>query len=482
MRAWGVFGELGLRGVTNDIKVLTLKGRLFKDLAWRTVGEERARLFRDATDAYLAAHALKADSYPLINAAALALFAGEGDRASELARQVLDLIDSNPDEGETPFWREATRAEAHLLLGEQAKAEAALAAGVGKLPEAWEDHARTLEQFAAIIDAQGGDLAWLDRFRPAPSLHFSGLIGLDPDAPGLREEIDAAITSLKPGFGFGALAAGADIMIAEAAVALGARLVVTLPNPIEDFRARSIEPYGADWGKRFDVLIERAERVEHVPPGTGEEDNPFALSIDTASLVSMGQAIRNADILSSHAHALTIVAPGEAERLHVGHWRMSGRPLHRIESTRAFGGGSQTDGSEGSALDICLSAIVCFDGLSAADADVLADRNDLTPQGIGARTGFVGKPKECLAAMESAAKQHGAITGALSIDVFPHQKPGPMIVDRTDRLLQAAERGQFLTDYQSAMIARVLAADIHIEELGELASLSGPISLWSINP
>ncbi|MEM8724077.1 MAG: tetratricopeptide repeat-containing protein [Pseudomonadota bacterium] len=482
VRAWGLFGDLGLGDVTDDVRTLTLKGRLLKDLAWRASGEERAGLFRESYKTYLAAYTLKADSYPLINAASLALFSGDAERSGELAQQVLDVIDNDADEGETPFWREATRAEALLLLGEQAKAKAALDAGRKALPEAWEDHARTVEQFTAIIDAKGGDTAWLDQHRPPCSIHFCGLIGLDPGAAELREEIDAVIGRLRPGFAFGALAAGADIMIAEAAVAAGARLFVTLPNSVEEFRTTSVEPFGADWPARFDALIEGAERVDHVAPSACEEENPFALSVDTASLVSMGQAIRNADILSSHAHALTIVAPGEIERMHVRVWRESGRPQHVIETPRAAAASGSGGKANDSSSDVGLCAIVRFEGVRRDTAERVVDELGLSRLALGADEAFVGEPRKCLAAMDAIARREGTIKGALLIDVFSPKQPDPMIVDRTNRLLQAAADGQILTDYQSAMIARVLAGDLRVEEFGELASLSGPISLWSVNP
>jgi len=97
VRAWRLFRELGLDGVSDDIKTLTLKGRLLKDLAWRASGDERSNLFHQASEAYLAAHALRTDSYPLINAAALALFAGDVERSHDLARQTLRLIENDPE-------------------------------------------------------------------------------------------------------------------------------------------------------------------------------------------------------------------------------------------------------------------------------------------------------------------------------------------------------------------------------------------------
>ncbi len=482
MRAWRLFEKLGLGAVTDDAKVLTLKGRLLKDLAWRGEGDEAARLFGEASEAYLAAFELATDTYPLINASALALFAGDKDRSHDLARQVLHLLDNDPDEGETPFWREATRAEAHLLLGDRAKAENALAEGIAELPDAWEDHARTIEQFAAISGALVEGREWLDPYRLPSSLHFSGMIGLDPDAPELRDAIARAIEKLQPGFVFGALAAGADIMIAEAAVAAGARLHVTLPEAIEEFRAISVEPFGRDWGARFDALIERAEDVQCVESVSAGEGAPFALQADSAALVAMGQAVRHAEMLSSHAHAITIVAKDEDERLPAAIWSRSSRSLHRIEADRVSDGHLSSATANGTAATRSLTGLIRLVGADPRAAAKLASDHRLRTKPIATGEALLGTPSDCVRAIGSAVRELGDATGALKIAAASEDSIDEMIADRLERTVQAADAGSFVADYHTAMIAGVLAPGLHIEELGEVASLSGQVPLWSLNP
>lgn len=481
VRAWRLFGELGLGDIADDIKVLTLKGRLLKDLAWRAEEDEAKALFHDASQAYLAAYALRTDSYPLINAAALALFAGEEAQSRALAKRVLDLIEGDPEEGETPFWREATRAEAQLLLGARSEAEAALSNGVDVLPMAWEDHARTIEQFAAIIAAQNDQPDWLDRFRPPSSLYFSGMIGLDADAPGLREEIDTAIAAIRPGFVFGALAAGADIMIAEAALAAGARLIVTLPSSVDEFRARSVDPYGADWSSRFGRLIERAERVDQLRPNYDDKEAPFARLVETASLVSMGQAIRNAEILSSHAQAVTIAAPDETERLHIRRWRSSGRNLHKLETPRVANRTPPSGSKTNSGSSVGLNGLISFGEIAERDAIAMAEAHNLTRTSTMGSGCLLGDPHDCLLAFLDVSKREPSGSGCFLVEAFePADRESPAW-DRFSVLRQSAGVGQFVTDFQSAMIARVLNSEIHIEELGEVASLSGPLPVWAIH-
>ncbi|MEL7216902.1 MAG: tetratricopeptide repeat-containing protein [Pseudomonadota bacterium] len=482
VRAWRLFGELGLLGVSDDIKTLTLKGRLLKDLAWRALGDERSAFMRRASEAYCAAHALKPDSYPLINAAALALFAGDPAQSRELALQVLQLIEGDPDEGETPYWREATRAEALLLLDEPAEADAALSVGIAALPQAWEDHARTIQQFEAIIDAQGGNAEWLDKHRPPCSVHFSGLIGLDPSAEGLRDTIDRTMVELKPGFAFGALAAGADILIAEAACRAGARLHITLPNSIDQFRASSVEPFGADWVARYDTLIEQAERVDQLWPDLEEQGYPLWVAIEMATLVSMGQAIRNADVLSSVAHAVTITAPGEKERAPAELWQASGKPFHWIETAR-HSLGLSGDASAVKVDDtIAMQGLIKLRGGGAADLENAVRSFDLSRVEGADEAVFCGSPANCLAAIEHFASVGNDFAGAILVTGGSDL---PLLEAQLDQIIlldRAAEAGQFLTNAESAMIALLLKPDLCVEEFGEVTSLRGPIGLWLINP
>jgi hypothetical protein len=302
-RAWDAFVAAGL---DNEPSALTLKGRLLKDRARQAAGAERATLFAQSGAAYAQAARLRPDSYPLINAAAMALFAGDGANAAGIARDVLTLIDGDPSQGETPYWREATRAEAMLLLGRVADAQSSLAAAIKLAPKAWEDHASTLRQFAAILRETGGYTAWLDPFRPAPSLHFSGILGIAPDDAVATAAINAAIADINPGFGYGALAAGADIIAAEALVATGAELHVILPSSPEDFRNSSVVPFGSEWLPRYQALLEAAASLTLC--GNGGETSRAGIAL--ADYHAMGMAAERAMQLESRAMAIRIEPVG----------------------------------------------------------------------------------------------------------------------------------------------------------------------------
>jgi tetratricopeptide (TPR) repeat protein len=226
---------------------------------------------------------------------------GDQERAAEIAREVLERIEREPQEPETPYWRAATEAEALLLLGRLDEARAALEAAVVAAPQAWEDHASTLRQFLLIHDELGGDRAWLDMLRPPRSLHFSGHVQPDVDAPraGLDKDVVSALEWV--GFGYGALAAGPDLAIAEALLERGAQLHVVLPGDPESFAARFVDPFGSDWRQRFDAALDAAESVQFVRPIQVPPD-PSVIAL--ADEIALGSALLNAERLMGDAMQL----------------------------------------------------------------------------------------------------------------------------------------------------------------------------------
>jgi len=298
---------------------MVLRGRLLKERAYETKGEERESIFRDAATAYAAAAAASRATYPLINAASLSLLGGDLAQARAYAREVLSSLVTHPDEPETPYWRAATRAEALLLLAREAEARAAFAEAVALAPQAWEDHASTLRQFALILAEQGRDASWLDAHRPPRSLHFTGHMSFDARVARrahLDESIAAILDAEKVHFGYGALAAGADIIVAEALVARGAELHAVLPGGPEAFAAVSVDPFGKGWRRRYEALLAAAATIHTVRP---EATPPDAEMVALGDEVAMGAAAINARRLESEAIRL-VVAP-EASPAAGGPWR-----------------------------------------------------------------------------------------------------------------------------------------------------------------
>lgn len=324
-RARRLFDEAGLGSVTDDPAALGVLGRLLKDEARRAPADARTGLWRRAGDAYARAADLSGASYHLINAATLALLAGNLTTAEDRARLVLAKLDAGDTGPETPYYLEATRAEALLLLGRTDDARAALHAACRLAPEAWEDHASTLRQFALILDTLGRDAAWLAALQPPRSLHFAGRLTIADDG-GLRERIDATLADERIGFAFGALAGGADLIISEAVLARGAELHLVLPAPPDVFRADSAEPLGGDWPARYDAVLAQAATLCVVEPRLVATT---MLHIRLAAEVAMGKAVMKAGSLASGAVQLLLVDPDTTTGATAAigqHWR---RGSHR---------------------------------------------------------------------------------------------------------------------------------------------------------
>jgi len=477
-RAWALFRSSGWDAQKEDLKALTLKGRLLKDQAKLSEGAERVRLYGLAAEAYAAAAEVQRDSYPLINAAALALLGGKPERSAALARETLALIDGDPAQGENAYWRAATRAEALLLTGDETEARAALAHGIAKLPYAWEDHAATIGQFEQILAEQGKDLAWLDRHRPPPSLYFSGIIGLDEADPTLLQDIEAIIERERPGFGFGALAAGADILIAEALQKSGAELHITLPYPVDRFCELSVAPYGDQWIPRFETLVEAAARLDVLTEWPDEAERSLAVAVELADLVAMGQCVRNAGVLKSRPKALTITGRGDEPRRQHLVWADTGHDQFKIAMARQADHQSTIVSPNPDSTQI--SAILWLEDAGRDTLSVLADgAGDFQSFGDG-HYRISSNPGELIASSRALLQRDGNSRMSLVIDIMDPQMPTASLFEQASDIARAASGGAVLTDFKSAMVMLLQSGEQAIEEIGELQTASGPLSLWSI--
>jgi hypothetical protein len=433
-RAWDSFVAAGLDRA-DEIAALTLKGRLLKDRARQAVGARRARLFAEAGAAYERASAIRPDSYPLINAAAMALFAGDRVRCELIASKTLDLIAIDPLQGETPYWREATRAEALLLLGRNAEAKASLAGAVAFAQQAWEDHASTLRQFALILAEMRGPDDWLDPLRPAASLHYSGIMGIDAGDAEAVEAINRAVADIAPGFGYGALAAGADIIAAEAVLKARAELHVVLPSAIAAFKASSVDPSGANWSARFDRLIEASSSLTIC---TGDRDTSRA-GVALAEYQAMGGAAHNATLLESNAAALRIVP---ASRASIGDpWLRSGRPIVHVpvEANEAIIGPALAEGD--------LQFTLAMDEQEVVHLSTLAEAADL----------LMSAP---------------SITAAMDCSTDGRSCAKP--------LLQAAPKDTLFASCNAAMALHAEGRCARIEPMGAMAMPDGEVEVYAV--
>lgn len=504
-RAWQMFRDAGFDRVADDPAVLNLKGRLLKDEALLLGGEPRREHAREAAAAYAAAAQLAPAPYSLINAATLALIAGDTAGSRALASDVLDLL-RDGTEPDTPYWCLATEAEAQLLAGDSAAAEAALAQAIATAPEAWEDHASTLRQFGVILAEQGASAAWLDAHRPPRSLHFAGHMRLPEDTAALSDTIDALLAEERIGFAYGALAAGADLLIAERLLARGAELHAVLPGGIDAFVERSVRPHGEHWVERFERALDAAASVQEM----GEASSAaFMPSIRLADLVAMGRATMHAGLLQSEAVQL-LVGPSSIDEVgqsaHAGGlWCKAGRRQHLVPLRAPAG----PYGAERTAPRIiAVLAIDLLDSeeedFAAIDRDIagrlpalhgaLADTPPLAARWSARRLllafGGTGETYRCALAIATALASTGPFRQALHIGlataIDDPVTGGPLLIggafDLAERMLAATPPGAtFASEAFAASLAACEADAVRAEMVGEMA-LAGqlPVTLYAL--
>jgi MAP3K TRAFs-binding domain len=500
--AWALFEANGLADV-NDPTVFNVKGRLLKDFAARTSGAERRRHLLGAAAAYQASAALKPASYPLINAATLSLLAGRTEEAQRMAQAVLHLVDSRPDEPETPYYRAATVAEALLLLDRGSDAASTFRKAIAFAPSAWEDHASTLRQFGLILAAQDRDAAWLDSHRPPRSLHFGGHMSFDSKVvrrEHLDEKIAAVLEEENVGFGFGALAAGADIIIAEALLARGAELHAVLPGGVEAFAAVSVDPFGKAWRRRFDSVLSMAETVRTVRP-IGARPNPTMIGL--ADEVAMGAALMNGRRLESSAVQLLVLdSSGEtngASGRSLEIWAAGGWPQRMLTAPRE----TCRDGSEPAGDSPGPLAVLAI-STNAVLPQALADLHDRVAElPAPAVPPYLTEDRLILAypgpgeAAEAAVLLLGASSGAPSLRIGGQYGPAATFRDpfsgalRLDPAATAAAAGALasappgtacVTDDFAAALAAAGPHRPASEYIGELDAPDGgpPVGLYAL--
>jgi class 3 adenylate cyclase len=346
------FRVLGLGGESKHVKLRTdigsLGGRLAKDRAVTIEDEsEHRKQLLAAADIYEAVFKQRPDDYPLINVAALRLWAGDQERSRQAARLVLDILASKPESAHD-YWHFATLAEAHLLLGDRDAASRAIETAARREREAvregkqeviqWQAFASTrrqLERSCGMLALSGEFLAPL---RVPPLIVYAG----DRPGPRLTPEQEPALSAAmrkklaaeESHIGVGGLAAGAEILFAEALLAQRADLHVVLAFPTDMFIARAVAPYGEDWVERFERCLGKARTVKHA---TNYGYQGHSAPVRYAFRLAMGQAVLRGRSFDVGATMLTAcdagieLAEGSFDPSDdVAFWLNKGRPALNI--------------------------------------------------------------------------------------------------------------------------------------------------------
>ncbi|MFD1611307.1 tetratricopeptide repeat-containing protein [Sphingomonas tabacisoli] len=301
-QAMRLYEQSGL-AAAEDVDSRSLGARLLKDRALQHGGA--AEELKQAADAYAEAHRRTRDPFPAINAATLNLLAGDREQAEYFAQIALRAPSvAMPSD----YYGAATRAEALAILGQEAEAAKAIELALNLPGANFGARSTTLRQFELLARHQAAE----DRMRPIISrlippavVFFSGhIFKTDPIREGaIAAEIDRRLDELSVGFGYGALAAGADILIAERLLARGSTLNLVFPFREDDFIASSVAPAGDQWLKRYHAVREQAAGISFATLAQYVHD---PAQFGYGSTVAMGMARLRAMHLGTHAIQLVI--------------------------------------------------------------------------------------------------------------------------------------------------------------------------------
>lgn len=336
--------RLGLDRVRDDPDTIALGARLLKDVALAARGPRRVAFARASMRRYHELFRRFGGLYGAINAATMTLVAGDLAGGRDLAAAALEVPPPPGLTGEAAYYEGASRAEAWFLTGDIEAARAVMVEALAQAPRAYAAHASTLRQLEMLCRETGVDPGWLAPFRPPVCAHFTGHIldatgkaALDggPDSD-LRRAVDRLLRDQRVGFAYGGLAAGADLIFAEALLEAGAELHVVLPVNRESFLAVSVAPFGRDWVERFERCFARATSVRYASrdPYVGDEQ-VFAY----ASQIAMGCAVLRAQTLSTEAIQVAVwdghpVAGPAGVAVDLAYWAEGGRRRAVVEIRR----------------------------------------------------------------------------------------------------------------------------------------------------
>ncbi|MBO6797678.1 adenylate/guanylate cyclase domain-containing protein [Maricaulis sp.] len=318
-RARREFREYGLHQAELDEDLMALDARLVKAMAFEAVSEHFQPLARQSALRYGAVFEATGGSYTGVNAASMMALSGDGNQAREYARRVLSSGEVQAGNPQARYYQLASTAEAHLLLGDLRAAQVALNAALAEDPENYGAHAVTRRQLALVGSAMGLSAQSL----PLPVLprpfHYAGhifsevaeLLPAGGESNSLAGRIEQALEQHNTGAAFGALAAGADILFAEAVLRRGASLTVVLPVPVDVFLQSSVQPFGREWVRRCEHCLGEADDILET---SSDRVLISGASINLASSIAMGLARLRAEMLATEPVQLLVLDPSDPAR------------------------------------------------------------------------------------------------------------------------------------------------------------------------
>jgi len=330
------FEVLGLEAADSD-DIQALGARIAKDQALAAAAGSRRVLAERAAGMYRRIFERTGDYYPCVNAATMMLVAGHTTESTALAAAALAAVQADPTNS---YYRAASEAEARLLLGQIDAARHALKIAAGLHGGDYAALASTRRQLRLICREAGISEDLLEAIAGPLVVHYCGHRITEPAGalpaetePAVGARIVALIDREPPGFAYGALANGADILFAEALLGAGAELHVVLPFRREEFVRHSVATAGSRWTERFDLCLSRAASVTYATDGSYLGDDVL---YRYGAELAMGLALLRARYLDSPVRQIAVwdgqpPRGGAGTAVDIATWRATGRSSEVLE-------------------------------------------------------------------------------------------------------------------------------------------------------
>jgi class 3 adenylate cyclase len=362
------FERYGLHA-SEEQDIAALGARIAKDLAFETAASGRRESAIRARDLYQAIHARTGGYYAAINAATLSLVAGETKEAREAARTALAVLGRI---GERSYYAAATEGEAHLLLGDESAARAALQRAAELNGGDYSAVATTRRQLRLVCALTGIDPEVVAILAGPGVAHFCGHRIAAPGAPGrfpaeaeqgVADRIDAELTRDAPRYAYGSLASGADIMWAEALLERGAELHIVLPFVRDAFIRSSVASSGHGWIERFHRCLAAAFNVTYATDNAFVPDDAL---YRYAGQLAMGLALLRARYLDAEVRQLAVWdgkpdLGGAGTAFDVTTWRAAGQLVSVVPTAHSPRPKRAIRGADGEASGRVVRALLFAD-------------------------------------------------------------------------------------------------------------------------
>lgn len=281
----------------DDLDAQALGARMLKDQAFAGAQVDFDAL-RDASRAYLAVYERFRDPYPGINAASLALIAGDNVAARKIAERLLTTERLQDPRG---YYDTATVAEALLILGRLDDCASRIEEACRLADADIGSRSTTYKQLSLLgtavsIPAQALEQL-LSPLKPPDVFAYFAPPDWRPDDGDLHAGIDRLLGNRRIAVAYGSLSGGPEIMIAEHILEAGGELNVVLPFLEKDF-VRHFVGMESRWYGRFRACMEKAATVTFAADSSYVGDSR-QLRFGTA--VAMGLARLRADQFASTA-------------------------------------------------------------------------------------------------------------------------------------------------------------------------------------